>query len=114
MGDLNTYTRSFTVASGATSGAVELEDWDTLGLIFPTMTSSTMKLQVSPDGVTYYDVYDQSGTQVLNWAANTGLRAVASRDMADVCGYPWMALICGTAQGALRTLTLTFKAPKRR
>lgn len=115
MPALHTYTRTLTIPISGTSGTVQLEDWDTFGLTFPTLDSTTIKIQVSTDNVTYYDVYDGNELQVLNWTtATTGARAVASRDMADVCGYPWMAVILGSAQNtAARSIVLCFKAPER-
>lgn len=105
--------KTLLVPSGGTSGVVEIENYDVMGLDVPALTSSTWKLQGSVDGVTYRDVYDGTGTQTLVWTASTGARCVASRDLADLSGYKYIAVICGTAQGADRTHTLYIKAPRR-
>lgn len=110
---MKTNDRTFLVASGATTGSTFLEDWDTYGLLVPSLTSSTLKVQVSNDNSTWQDLKDGGGTAVLSWAAGTGDFAVASRDMVDIAGYRFMRVVCGTAQGADRTFTLTFKCPRR-
>lgn len=111
---LHTYSRPFVVPISGTTGSVDLENWDTLGLLVPTLDSTTLKIQVSMDNSTFYDVKDGAGTTVLSYAAGTGLFAIAARDMADVCSYRYMRVLCGSAQnGAARTFTLTFDAPKR-
>lgn len=112
---LKTVSRDFVVPVSGTSGVCQLEDWDTFGLIVPTLDSTTLKVQVGmTSGGTYYDLKDGTGIQVLNFAAGTGNFAVATRDMADVAGYKWIRVVCGSAQNsAERTFTLTFNAPKR-
>lgn len=111
---LHTNSRTFTVANGGTTGFVDLEDFDELGLIVPALTSTTLKLQVSQDNVTYYDVYDGTGVQVLSWSASTGTRAFSTVDLAHVVGYSYLAVVCGTSQGADRTFTLTWTDPRRK
>lgn len=106
-------TKTITVPSGGTSGTTEIENYDVMGLDVPTLTSSTWKLQGSVDGTTYRDVYDGTGSQTLVWAASTGDRCVASRDLADLSGYKYIRVVCGTAQGAERVHTLYIKAPRR-
>jgi len=112
---MHTDFRTFTIPISGTSGTVQLEGWDTFGLLIPTLDSTTLKLQVSQDGSNYFDVKDGGGTQVCNYAAGTGSFAVSTRDMADIAGYKYLAVICGSAQNsAARTFTLCFKAPGRR
>jgi hypothetical protein len=111
---LHTKDRNFTIPVSGTSGIVELEDWDTFGLLVPTLDSSTLKIQGGQDKTNFFDIKDGTGTQVLNFPASTGAFAVASRDMADVVGYRYLRVVCGSAQnGGARTFTLTFKAPRR-
>lgn len=114
MGALHTDSRDFVVASGGTTQSVVLEDWDALGLLVPSLTSTTLKIQVSQDGTNFFDVYDGTQTQVLTWAAGTGSKAISSVDMAHVMGFKYLQVVCGTAQGAAKTFTLTFKAPRRK
>ena len=111
---LHTYSRTFTVAISGTTGSVDLENWDTLGLIVPTLDSTTLQIKVSMDNATWFIVKDGAGTQVLSYAASTGAFAVAARDMVDVCSYRYLMVVCGSAQNsAARTFTLCFDAPKR-
>ena len=110
----NTFsTRTLTIANGGTtSDIVELEDWPVFGLVVPALTNSTLKLQVAAATGTFVDVFDSVGTALLTWAASTGSRAFASRDLSDIIGYKYLQIVCGTAQGAERLFTLIYKAPK--
>lgn len=109
---LKTYSRTFTVASGAASGFVELEDFPILGLEVPTIDSATFEIRGSNDGTTYRKIYDSTGTQVLVWTASTGDRCLASRDLADVQGYKYLGVFLGANQTGAKTFTLSWRRPK--
>jgi hypothetical protein len=109
----HTDTRPITVASGGTSGFCQLEDWDTDGLIVPALTSSTLTIKVSDDNVTYYSLRDEYDVATLTYAASTGSFVVGAKSIADVTAFRYLGVFCGTAQGAARTFTLCFKAPRR-
>ena len=119
--NLLTYTKTATIAvSGTTSGPVELEDYEMIGLHIPALDSSTLKLQVNADPAsppgsgTWYDVYDGLGNQILNLPASTGSRYVATRDLADILGAHWVRVVCGSAQNsAARTFTFYLRGAKR-
>lgn len=112
MASIKNDYRDFTVASGGTSGTFQIEDFPILGLIVPALTSTTLKIQGGYDGTTFYDVYDSTGTQLLNWTASTGDRCIASRDLADLSGYKYGRVVLGTAQAAERSFRLIQRKPK--
>jgi hypothetical protein len=78
-------------------------------LTIPTLDATTLKVQASYDGVTFKDIYDGSGVQVLSWASGTFNRCIASRDLADCLGYRYIKLVCGTAQTGAKTCLLSWK-----
>lgn len=110
MGRLMTDNATFLVANGqTTSSGIEMGDWGIMGLIVPTITSGTLKIQVSQDNSNFFDLYDSSGTQALSWSASTGARAFASNDLEAMRGYKYFRVVLGASQGADRTFTYTFK-----
>lgn len=109
-------TKTFTVASGGTSGYVEVESFPILGLLVPTLTSTTLQFKVSEDASTWYPVQDGEGVEILDFgdAATTGAFAVSSRELTDALAYKYLGVFCGTAQDAARTFTLKMKTPYTR
>lgn len=96
--------------SGTTTGPIRIEAYDLIGIMVPTLDSTTFKCQVSDDDVTYYDLYDSTGTQALSWQTNTGNRAFGSDDLKAISGYTYARFVCGSAQNSgSRTITLRFK-----
>lgn len=110
---MTTNDRTFTVASGATTGSVFLEEWDTFGLEVPTITAGTLTIQVSNDNANWDSVYDEAGVQVLTYASGTGNFSISSIAMAHIAAYRFMRVLCGAAQGGDRTFRLCFKKPRR-
>lgn len=108
-------TITSTIANGGVNGsAVPVGDWEVWSIDVPTLTSSTFKIQGSLDGgTTWRDIYDGAGNQVLVWAASTGDRIMASRDCADFIGCTHIRPVCGSAQGAARSITFRYGSPKR-
>lgn len=100
-----------TIPSGAaTSEALALpESFYLAGVIIPVMTTSTsLKFQVSVDGITYYDFYDQGGTLVgvtFN-PANTGAYVVKQSDFN--C-WAYLKVNVANNQAADRTIGLVLK-----
>jgi hypothetical protein len=109
-------TKTFQIASGGTSGYVELESFPVLGLYIPAITSGTIQLKVSEDATTFYPVVDLEGTTLLDASgvATTGNIAISSRSLSDVIGYKYLGVFCENAQAEARTLTLKMKAPYTR
>lgn len=110
----HTDTRPIVIAVSGTSGFCQLEDWDTDGLIVPTLDSTTLTLKVSDDNVTYYSLRDEYDVATLAFAAGTGAFAIGARSLADVTAFRYLGVFCGSAQNsAARTFTLCIKAPRR-
>lgn len=103
----NYETDTLVVANGATtSGSVLVKNPTSLGLLIPTITSATVKVQVSNDGTNFFDVQDTAGVVKMTWGASTGNFAVQPADLASALGYLWVQIVCGAPQGAARTFTL--------
>lgn len=107
---------SLTIASGGTSGYVELDNFPVLNLYIPTMTSGTIQFKVSEDASSWYSVVDGEGVQLLDLSgvATTGNICISSRDMTDALAAKYLGAFCGTAQGAARTIVLKKKIPYTR
>lgn len=101
-----------TIANGGTtSNTVAIGNPTELGLIVPALTASTLKVQVgfASDGSDAKDVYDGTGTQTLTFASGTGSFAIGSNHMGACLGYPYLTLVCGSAQAAQRDFKLIRK-----
>lgn len=116
MADVNLYPSgvSAVIANGASlSGAVDLGRNTLVGIVMPAAwTAANLTFQVSADGVTYSDLYDNTGTE-------KSVTAAAGRFIftvpADWVGIRFVKVRSGTAaaainQGAARTLQLITKA----
>ena len=103
-----------TIANGASlSGAVDLAGKTLLGIIMPaTWTAANLTFQVSTDGITYYDLYDNIGTEkTILSASNRFIFTVP----ADWVGVRYVKVRSGTAgtpvnQAAARDIKLVTKA----
>ena len=116
-------SKTCVIANGDTkSSAVELEAYECVGALIPTLTSGTLKVQVSQDAgptpgdATFVDLFDGDGQAICQWlTATTGGRAWAGEgcgagaSLRAMTGFRWMRFVSGTAQGADRTFTLIFK-----
>lgn len=97
------------IASGESlSGAVDLGGRKLVAIVMPAeWTAAGMTFQASPDGVTYYNVYDGATERSLSVAASY----YSALNIADWVGIRWVKVRSGTAgsavnQGAERTITL--------
>lgn len=101
-----------TIANGqAASDIIAIGNPTELGLLVPTLTSSTLKVQVGrlSDGSDMRDIYDATGTQKLTYGAGTGNFAISTNEMGACLAYPYIKLVCGSSQGAARTFYLMRK-----
>lgn len=106
-----TVTVTATIASGASlSGAVDLGQNRLWAVLMPgTWTAAALTFQASLDGITYYSLYDNTGTEV-SWTV------AASQFQYELFPAKWLAIRwlkirSGTAgtpvnQGGDRTLTI--------
>ena len=103
-------TRTVVIASGASlSGAVDLGGRKLAAIVMPSgWDAAGMTFQASPDGVTYYNVYDGATERGLTVAADYYSALNVSSGWV---GIRWLKIRSGTAgsavnQTAERTLTL--------
>lgn len=91
------------------SGPIDLLDTRLSGIGMPAVwTAASLTFQVSPDCVTYSDLYDNSGTE---YTATAAQGHVVGIPLADMIGVRCLKIRSGTggspvAQGADRVLTL--------
>jgi len=91
----NHWQDAVVASSGTVSAAVNLgKDYEYINVIVPTCDSTTLALQVSKDGTTYYTLGISAAT-----AATTGNLATTL----EVGGYQWIKIVCGSTQAAERT-----------
>lgn len=92
-------------AAAATGGAA------LVGILFPAAwTAAAVSFQVSFDGTTFYDLFNQTG-EVAIPAAQVAVSRVVMVNPLDFLGAPYLKLRSGLTaaavnQGAARTLTL--------
>lgn len=105
---------SATIANGASlSGAIDLSTQTLLGYVMPAAwTTAGLTFQVSLDGVTYVDLYDNAGTEISHVVGASRFVRVSP---ADWVGIKYVKVRSGTAaapvnQGASRAITLVTKA----
>jgi len=106
-------TRTVVIANGASlSGAVDLGGRKLAAIVMPdTWTAAALTFQASPDGVTYYNVYDGATERSLTVAASYYSALNVSSGWV---GIRWLKIRSGTAsvpvnQAAARTLTLVIQ-----
>lgn len=78
-----------------------------VGLVFPTMTSTTVQFDYSPDGSTWTRIYDTAGTPaaVTLGGADTGSKAVAVPDTVGKLSATGFIRLVVASQGAARSVT---------
>lgn len=104
-----------TIANGeALSGVLNVGERVPLLIYMPgTWTSAALTFQVSPDGTTFYDLYDDSGTEVsVASAAVAASRAIYLAGVVSLlAGAKFFKIRSGTSgspvnQGGARSLTV--------
>ena len=107
-------TANTTIISGASLGAaVDLLGGRLVAVAMPpAWTAASLTLQASVDGLNYYNVYDDGGTEVLIVGAAN--RHIVFDALNNVEGVRWVKVRSGTAaaavnQGGTRTITLTVR-----
>ena len=92
--------------SGTTSGAVDLEDAEILGLILPTLDSAALTFTVSATlAGTYVTLKSQDASTAFTITASTGGCAIESNDLEALKGYRFVKIVAGAAQ---TTAAVTF------
>lgn len=98
-------------SGGSLSGAVDLGGRKLVAIVMPSgWDAAGMTFQASPDGVTYYNVYDGSTEREVDVAASY----YSALSIADWVGIRWLKVRSGTAASAVnqtaeRTLTLVIQ-----
>ncbi len=89
-------TQTWTIASGASlSTAIDLANDGIIRLLMPAAwTAASITLNVSPDGITYYDLYDRSG---IEYAITVAASRAVILSPADFAGFRYVKLRSGTA-----------------
>jgi hypothetical protein len=105
-------TATATIANGASlSGVVDLGGRKLVAIVMPgTWTAASLTFQASPDGVTYYNVYDGATERALVVAASY----YSALNIGDWVGFRYLKIRSGTAasavnQAAERVLTLVMQ-----
>ena len=83
---------------GLTSGAVDLEDAEILGLIIPTLISANLTFTVSSTLAGTYVPLKAKGAGALTITATTGGFAVTSDDLVGLKGYRFVKIVADAAQ----------------
>jgi len=95
---------------GQTSGAVDLEDAEILGLILPTLDSANITFTVSSTLAGTYVALKAKGAGALTLTATTGGFAITSDDLVGLKGYRFVKVVASAAQTtAARTFTWLLK-----
>jgi len=110
-GDLAVRPVTVTIANGASlSGAVDLGPNRLFAIIMPAAwTTANLTFQVSADGTTYNNLYDDTGTEVTVTAAASQYIVISSP--AKMLGARWFKVRSGTNasavnQAAARVVTI--------
>ena len=81
-----------------------------LAIVIPTITSSTVFLKVSHDGVTYQNLYAMNnGTNQILWATAAATGGYTALIPGNIGLWRYVKVGCGSAQAADRTFTLVGK-----
>ena len=92
-------TKFCTIAiNGLTSGAVDLEDCEILGLIIPTLISANLTFTVCDTLAGTYVALKSKGAAALSITATTGDFAVSSDDLTGLRGYRFVKIVADAAQ----------------
>ena len=105
-------TKTATIDNGASlSGVVDLGGRKLVAIVMPaSWTAASLTFQASPDGVTYYNVYDGATERALVVAASY----YSALNIGDWVGFRYLKVRSGTSgtpvnQGGARTLTLVIQ-----
>jgi len=96
------------------SGAVDLGGCSLVGIEMPSVwTSATLTFQASDDGVTYYNLYDEYGTQV-EFQAAVAIYIAMKDNLGLFSGINYLKVRSGTSgsavnQAAARSLKLVVR-----
>jgi hypothetical protein len=100
-----------TIASGASlSGAVDLGMYRMFAIIMPaSWTTANLTFQVSADGTNYFDLYDDTGTEVMFTAAAS--RVIQNSNPGRWLAFRYLKIRSGTSNSAVnqaagRTITI--------
>ena len=109
-------TKSCQIAiNGKTSGAVDLEDCEIIGLILPTLVSTNLTFTVSSTLTGDYVALKSKGASALQIPTTTGASAVASGDLIGLKGYRFVKVVSSATQTTTaRTFTWLLKKNWRR
>ena len=108
-------TKSCEIASSSkTSGVVDLEDCEILGLILPTLTSANLTFTVCATSGGTFVALKSKGASALSITATTGAFAVTSDDLKGLHGYRYVKIVSSETQAAKRTFTWLLKKNWRR
>lgn len=110
-GDLAVVQSTATILSGASlSGAIDLGPNRAFAIVMPaSWTTANLTFQGSADGITYNNLYDDTGTEVSVTAAASQYIVVSSP--AKLLGVRWIKVRSGTSgtpvnQGADRVVKI--------
>lgn len=84
--------------NGTTSGAVDLEDCEILGLIIPTLISANLTFTVCDTLAGTYVPLKSKGATALSITATTGGFAVSSDDLVGLHGYRFVKIVADATQ----------------
>ena len=96
---------------GTTSAAIPVHGYAQFGLIMPaalTSTAITFTACQSATG-TFMPVYDSDGTAVSVAVAASRALGLAGSEADALAPWPFIKLVCGSAEGAARTIQLCMK-----
>ena len=98
-------TNAVTIASGqTTSGSIDLQGSGLVAMIMPAaFTGTAVTFQISPDDVTYYDLYNTNNTQLS--ASITQGRAYLFVP-GDFVGVRYLKVKSNASEGGSRIITL--------
>lgn len=96
----------FTIANGGTEGTFEVPaSYRLVGLVVPTMTSTTLTISVSPDGgTTFYATWAAAANGVVGGAAFTTARMQYIPEDLSLLTPGSQVKLTVAAQGAARSL----------
>jgi len=92
--------------NGTESGAINLRGAHDFAIYLPVLTTGTVRLQVSPNGTTWYDVYDEDNA-LVEIASNSGGFAIDGDYLARFAMHNFVRVKTGATQLAAREITYT-------
>lgn len=104
--------RTVTIANGGTtSAAFQTGDYIVSGVQTPAALTSTAItfLGSTSEAGTYAAVYDSENNQVSLTVAASRCVGLSGSEADAVAAWPWLKLVCGSAEGAERTLIVSLK-----